>query len=63
MSEWKIGFPKQLGVYQCRINHEEETRLRLFRCPLGGKKYWKNISGQPQEGYIEWTGDPTTFRD
>ena len=62
MTEWKTGYPKKLGVYQCRIDHERETKLRLFMCSLSGKRYWKNIKGRPQEGYIEWTGEPTTFR-
>lgn len=63
MTEWHKGFPKKLGVYRCRIDKENEAKLKLFMCSLSGKKYWKNIKGHPQAGFIEWTGDPTTFRD
>ena len=44
MSEWKKGYPQELGPYECRVDGKEKTLLHKC-CQLNGKHRWMTLGG------------------
>ena len=44
MSEWKKDYPKDVGVYACRVDGIEKTLCHKY-CQLNGKHRWMTLQG------------------
>lgn len=63
MSEWRKGWPKQRGLYRCRVDGDE--RLLVHHCcDLNGKHWWSDTKGFDVVGCtIEWKDKRLTADD
>lgn len=51
---WNKGYPKERGLYKCKIDGKEETLIHR-RCDISGKSYWMKLNGHDVVGFeILW---------
>lgn len=64
MTDWKMGFPKERGIYRCRIDGREEKCLMHKCCELTDRHRWMTLDCRDIVGHaIEWTGEKLGAKD
>ena len=55
--EWRSGYPKQPGWYDCLVDGRE-VRLRFRFCMTRGEYQWLDINGNKvnENCSVKWTG-------
>ena len=44
MSEWKTGYPIDVGVYECKVDGTEKSLAHKY-CELNGRHRWQTLRG------------------
>lgn len=44
MSEWRAGYPEQVGIYDCKVDEKEKSLIHKY-CELNGKHRWMTLQG------------------
>lgn len=54
--EWKSGWPKKPGWYDCLIDDELEMKLKYYVCQVSMKPHWVDTNGDYIEsmGIVKW---------
>ena len=61
--EWFEGYPKQNGLFLCKLDGKE-TILRHTECTINCKHKWATIDSRlPLGKEIVWTGEPMSVED
>lgn len=53
MSEWKEGYPKEAGHYDCLVDGERQ-RLKHFICVMSGRHEWVDTNGDYIYADVKW---------
>ena len=60
--EWREGYPKEIGPYECQVDGKEKTLLHKY-CELNGKHRWMTLQGGDViAAKILWRGKITDFK-
>lgn len=62
-TEWHEGFPKQNGLFLCKLD-DNEVILRHTECTINCKHKWSTVDSRlPLGKQILWTGGPLSVEE